>query len=266
MAWKQVKLVGLLGLASVIPTVAAVTACNADNCLRQIRAAGLGGQVYCTNYLVTATPTVFAVHSGDTVEYITRKGSPYIAPNKRDVIPGSPDPVVTPEPLVRRQATPPAFASSCTDVAGNPNRFSSACTCLIGSTLEASVVTRTATQRTYTKTTDVCTYTTTRALRDSWQGDFRDRYASLRHVIPDPATGDVQQCCNICYHTNNCVAYYIQEDGGNCGILIDDGSSQPQPNDRLCNNGLLEIYDPEPGSFPGPYELGLCAYLVYSDE
>ncbi|KAK6341615.1 hypothetical protein TWF696_008686 [Orbilia brochopaga] len=289
MTWTQLRSIGLAAFITVIPAVAAISACNADNCLRQIARStnSLAASAFCSTYLdtshplitpatkttvVTATPTVFIVHfparQFREPETITRKAAPYIAPNKRDVIPETPEPVITPQPRrdrVRRQATLPAFASSCVERPDIPDRLSSACTCLIGSTLETPVYTRTATQNTYT-TVDVCTYTATNYLRDSWQGDFTDRYASF-HEVDYPSTTDVQECCTLCFHTPNCVGYYIREDNGQCGVLQADGSSKPLPNDRLCSNGLLRIYDPEPGSrFPGPYELGMCAYLEYSDE
>ncbi|KAF3927584.1 hypothetical protein AA313_de0206636 [Arthrobotrys entomopaga] len=261
----------------------AVSTCYADNCLRQLRGNGSPASAYCSSYLttthpvitpvpvtiiVTATRTVFAVHSPDPdrpIEYVTRKGAPYIAPNKRkrdlNIFPREPAPAqVTAFPIQPRQA-PPSFASSCTPL---PDRLSSACTCLIGSTAQASTTYKTNTQKTYTKTVDVCLPTNTNSLRSSYQGDFIDNNASFTNFgFP---TSSVQECCNICFHTFNCVAYYIRDDNGQCGILRAEDSSQPQPNDNACSAGLLEIYDPLIGDFPGPYELGLCAYLVYSDE
>ncbi|KAJ6262924.1 hypothetical protein Dda_1482 [Drechslerella dactyloides] len=222
-----------------------------------------------TTIVVTATPTVFAVHSpnGD-IKYVTRKGAPYIAPNKRDVIPAGPIPMVTPQPAMdraRRQAPLPPFASSCT---GAPDRLSSACTCMIGYTADKSTSYRTVTQNMYTHTTNVCTIsgTNTVNLREWGRGEFTDRSATFDQSTFDQIT-DIQQCCNICFDTVNCAAYYIDADTQKCGILTGLGSRQPQPNDRLCGNGLMEIYDPYQGDhIHGPYDLGLCAYLVYSDE
>ncbi|KAK6357937.1 hypothetical protein TWF730_007293 [Orbilia blumenaviensis] len=221
---------------------------------------------------VTATRTVFAVFSpsGKPVEYITRKGAPYIAPNKkkRDVdIPKiearGPSPV-TGVPIAPRQALP-TWASSCS---GDPGRLSSACTCLLGYTAERSTSTRTVTQRTSTATVSVCRTTDKYFLRPDWSGGWRDPYANFAHIgFP---TSDIQECCNICFHTWNCVAYYMQEiEPGNdeCRIMRVESSSDPEPNDRQCSNGLLEVYDPfNDNEVRGPWELGLCAYLVYSDE
>ncbi|KAF3192437.1 hypothetical protein TWF788_000051 [Orbilia oligospora] len=133
----------------------AVSICNADNCLRQIKGTAPAWP-YCSRYLtttrpvitpvpatitVTATRTVFAVFSpsGKPVEYITRKGAPYIAPNKKkrevpEIEARVPSPM-TGVPIAPRQALP-TWASSCT---GDPGRLSSACTCLLGYTAERSV-------------------------------------------------------------------------------------------------------------------------------
>ncbi|KAK6532340.1 hypothetical protein TWF281_006529 [Arthrobotrys megalospora] len=277
-----VKLAILAIAALFISYADAVSYCSADNCLRQLRGAGQAYS-YCSRYLtttrpiitpvattitVTATRTVFAVFSpsGKPVEYITRKGAPYIAPNKkkRDVPKieaREPEPLpVTGAPIALRQALP-TFASSCT---GAPDRLSSACTCLIGRTLDRPTSTRTVTQKTATQTVSVCRATETNWLRPDWRGDWTDVYATFMDFgFP---TTDPQECCNICFHTFNCVAYYIRNDNGQCGIVRVESSSDPQPDDRACSNGLLEVYDPYNGDWPGAWDLGLCAYLVYSDE
>ncbi|EPS36966.1 hypothetical protein H072_9447 [Dactylellina haptotyla CBS 200.50] len=260
----------------------AVTLCNADNCLRQLRGNGYPASSYCTSYLttarpaitpppltvvVTATRTVFAVHSpsGQPIEYITRKGAPYIAPNKRkrnlDLLPREPIPV-TVAPIKARQAPLPLFASSCT---GAPDRLSSACTCLIGYTADRVTVSKTVTQSTYTFTTQVCIPTDVYNLRQSWQGDFTSPSPDLSYAL-NPGKS-VQECCNLCYHNPNCVAYYIDDETGFCGLMFARSTDHPQPNDSYCPKGLLEVYDPYSGSnFPGRYEFGMCGYLIYSDE
>ncbi|EGX52342.1 hypothetical protein AOL_s00043g131 [Orbilia oligospora ATCC 24927] len=263
----------------------AVSICNADSCLRQIKGTAPAWP-YCSRYLtttrpvitpvpatitVTATRTVFAVFSpsGKPVEYITRKGAPYIAPNKKkrevpEIEARGPSPM-TGVPLAPRQALP-TWASSCT---GDPGRLSSACTCLLGYTAERSTSTRTVTQKTATATVSVCQATDPYFLRPDYRGDWVDRFAVLQHFgFP---TTDIQECCNICFHTWNCIGYYVRREDdeispGQCGIIRVESSSNPEPNDRQCSNGLMEVYDPYNGDFPGPWELGLCAYLVYSDE
>ncbi|KAK6501198.1 hypothetical protein TWF481_009042 [Arthrobotrys musiformis] len=284
------KMIGKLAILVIatlsISLAEAVSICNADNCLRQLKATAPAVR-YCSQYLttrpvitpvpatvtVTATRTVFAVFSpsGKPVEYITRKGAPYIAPNKKkrdidaqEIEARGPSPI-TGVPVAPRQALP-TWASSCT---GDPGRLSSACTCLIGYTAERSTSTRTVTQKTSTATVSVCQATDPYFLRPDYRGDWTDYLATFQDFgFP---TTDVQECCNICFHTWNCVAYYIRRDDddvapGQCGIIRVESSSNPEPNDRQCSNGLMEVYDPYNGDFLGPWELGLCAYLVYSDE
>ncbi|EWC44708.1 hypothetical protein DRE_06486 [Drechslerella stenobrocha 248] len=280
----------IFGLTAIRTTSAAtvVSRCDADNCLRYLRADSnyWSAITFCRSYLgtttrhivtpvptttvVTATRTVFAVQtitSGTTkINYITRNLAPYIAPNKRDVIPGGPVEAAVPEveaPMRLGKRAPLNPSSACP---GSPNRVSSACTCFIGETAEQSTVTRTNTQNTFTPTATVCTATERSQLRD--RGSFKDWYATLLPVEQPGA--DIQKCCNICYRTPDCSLWWVGDyndlEDTLCRIGVTQNSTTPNRG-TTCPNGLLDVYDPYSAyRDAGPFDLGLCAFLTYSDE
>ena len=175
-------------------------------------------------------PTIFSVVGGSP-SLIRRKDVPYtplnFEPDKRDLQGRAPDPTPAPDPPVElepRQAALPYFASRCV---GDPNRLSSACTCLIGDILSTPVCvlfniiegelltgllqTTTIAQPTGPATTitvcgsDLSTVGYSQyGLRDQNYGggyEFRHNHGQIQSTrYSDIKT--LPGCCNKCFHTS----------------------------------------------------------------
>ncbi|KAL9588331.1 MAG: hypothetical protein Q9203_002853 [Teloschistes exilis] len=216
--------------------------CNADNCLRQIRSNYRQADPFCTSYLkngnpvvqpvtatfyTTVTPTVYHVGTGTaSSDYVTRKLTPYTPPGQKKRALTA-APVPTPAPVLElRQANLPSFASRCT---GDPNRLSSACTCEIGYTAQQS---------------------TTTVVRNA-PGVYR----TVGVCGGSPVDYDYYPRNQGGFEYNNQDRFGFVEIAG-----ITDNILTP------LAAGLAEIYDPELGHFNNTYGIGLCGYLLRSDE
>lgn len=240
---------------------------------------------YCTTYLNNAhpwvepatvtsytsvRPTVFNVAGSSLV---TRKDAPYTPldwePDKRD-LKTAPESMITPTPVIEaRQAALPAFASFCT---GDVNRLSSACTCLIGQTdtTPTKTIARTIPGAFVTQSVcdpDTLAYDWQYGLRDQSNGgyQFRHNHGQIGGVRYSNIL-DIPGCCKQCFHTPKCVAYHLDPVSSECEIDLLIGSNQPTPQDNLCPFGLQFFYDPYQSGFNNSYALGLCSYMVPSDE
>ncbi|KAI4203519.1 MAG: hypothetical protein LQ350_001858 [Teloschistes chrysophthalmus] len=211
--------------------------CNVDNCLRQVRSNYRQADPFCTSYLKNGNPAVEPVTASD---YVTRKLTPYTPPGqKKRALTAAP--VSTPAPVLElRQANLPSFASKCT---GDPNRLSSACTCEIGYTAQQSTTTVVRNAPGVYRTVGVCggspvDYDYYPRNQGGFEYNNQDKFGATFNLDPS---------------------------GSGCQLNLLTSSTDQQV-DATCPAGLAEIYDPEVGNFNNTYGIGLCGYLLRSDE
>ncbi|KAG7009089.1 hypothetical protein G7Y79_00003g009570 [Physcia stellaris] len=259
------------------PREQSIYSCNADNCLRQVRSNSIKASPYCTSYIsnahpivypVTVTsytfvkPTVFHVGTGTAKsDYVTRMVNPYTPPGqKKREITEAPNPTPAAE-LEPRQAPLPTFASSC----GNANRFSSACTCLIGNAPSTTTSTVPQNAPGPYRTVGVCgapesgvdNHNTLLGQGGFNVGGRKISFAEYSDI------NDINVCCKKCYHSPECASFNLDPNKPGCQlnyITTSDGLT-----DANCPAGLAQIYAPF-NDFNNSFGIGLCGYFLESDE
>ncbi|KUJ11144.1 uncharacterized protein LY89DRAFT_674488 [Mollisia scopiformis] len=165
-------------------------ACNADNCLRELRGTSSLASPYCSSYYTSTTTvtTTTTVPALDATFPGVKKREPTVAPD-----------------FEKRATTLPPFATSCTQTA---TALSSGCSCLLGSAAAT--------------TTSTITSTSTLPLpvQCSSQNSY-GLYPTPLSIVSIPggngASGLAFEvypggCCAYCFASPNCIAYYEEVD------------------------------------------------------
>ncbi|KAK6544761.1 hypothetical protein TWF694_001444 [Orbilia ellipsospora] len=251
------------------------TGCNANNCLRAVRASARTAfaSADCSSYLLTtvtpATSTSYqtttitnqapAVTVTTTTKIFSIVGSTTVKKAKRD-----PQPITIPAPsrgaaLERRQVTVvpssiPPYASPCS----SPAAYVSACSC-IGvlpsvTTAPTPVTTTTVSQTVSVTSTATVTVTSTVPVCDPannygiiYNGGFasgspgQSNIGYTTHVFPDITTP--AGCCAKCFQQVGCFTYDLILSPGECTLFwLTAGTTTNPSNTNLCPYGVLSEY------------------------
>ncbi|KAE8441930.1 hypothetical protein EG329_004138, partial [Mollisiaceae sp. DMI_Dod_QoI] len=190
-------------------------ACNADNCLRALRATSRlsFASSDCSNFLnsVTATPTSFTTLPASTVTVTTYSiySNP---PAKREQPAGALNPR-DPVAIIPRSASTtsiPTYASACSGSV----RYSSACSCIgvtAGPITASTTVTQTITPPTVTQTSTISVCNPSNDYGLAWaSGEWGQPSGNKPGYSSFSATA--AECCAACYTTKGCAFFEFFEE------------------------------------------------------